>query len=328
VTELSVVVPVYNCADCLRHLHKRLVAALGDLGATYELIFVDDRSDDESWGVLCELAALDQTVRIVRLSRNFGQHAAITAGLGRSNGRWTVVMDCDLEDPPELIPRLYARAQEGYDLVLTERSSRRQSWFRRTAARAYFRSRNAFLKMDMSSEYATLSVLSRKVVDSFLRLRERDRQYMLILHWLGFRRATIPFEPERRYAGKSAYSLRKLIRVGLDGYFFQTTILLRWIVYLGFALATLGLALAAAYVAIYIVYSPPPGWTSVVVIQLIIGGFIIVSTGVTGLYIGKIFSQVKERPLYVVDEDVGGDGPAAAAPSELEAEDVRTPGAR
>jgi dolichol-phosphate mannosyltransferase len=325
VTELSVVVPVYNCAGCLRHLHERLVAALGDLGVTYELIFVDDRSDDESWDVLSELGAVDPAVRIVRLSRNFGQHAAITAALERSDGRWTVVMDCDLEDPPELIPRLYATAQEGYDLVLTERSSRHQSWFRRTAARAYFRSRNAFLKMDMSSEYATLSILSRKVVDSFLRLGERDRQYMLILHWLGFRRATISFEPGRRYEGKSAYSLGKLIRVGLDGYFFQTTVLLRWIVYAGFAIAMLGLVLAAVYVALYLAYSPPPGWTSVMVIELIIGGFIIVSTGVTGLYIGKIFSQVKERPLYVVDEDVGGETPDVR---EVEAEDLRAPRGR
>jgi polyisoprenyl-phosphate glycosyltransferase len=312
--ELSVVVPVYGCRDCLRPLHARLRPAVEGITRDYEVVFVDDRSADGSWDVLCELALSNPAVRLIRLSRNFGQHAAITAGLARAAGRWVVVMDCDLQDPPEDIARLYAKAQEGYDLVLAKRKTHQQSRLRRFAATTYFRARSFFMRLDVDPHYATLSILSRKVVRAFLDVRDVDRQYMLILHWLGFDRAVIDIEPSERAAGKSAYSFRDLVRVAVDGFFFETTILLRWIVYLGFAIAFSGVALAAFFIVSYFVFDPLSGFTSLAVLILLISGFIIISTGVTGLYIGKIFGQVKSRPLYVIDEDLsfGADeGPAA-----------------
>jgi glycosyltransferase involved in cell wall biosynthesis len=311
-------VPVYGCRECLRPLHERLRLAVEAITPDYELLFVDDRSHDGCWDVLRELAEIDPAVRILRLSRNFGQHAAITAGLARSSGRWVVVMDCDLQDPPEDIPRLYAKAQEGYDLVLARRKTSQQSRLRRFAATTYFRARSFFMKLDVDPHYATLSILRRKVVRAFLDVRDVDRQYMLILHWLGFDRAVIDIEPADRAAGKSSYTLRDLIRVAVDGFFFETTILLRWIVYLGFAIAFAGVALAAFFIVSYFVLDPLSGYTSLAVLFLLIGGFIIISTGVTGLYIGKIFGQVKSRPLYVVDEDV------SFGPEESEAAEVGT----
>jgi polyisoprenyl-phosphate glycosyltransferase len=302
--ELSVVVPVYRCEECLRALHERLRASLEATTSCYEIVLVDDRSPDGSWEVMQELVQADRAVRLVRLSRNFGQHAAITAGLAESRGRWTVVMDCDLQDTPEEIPRMYAKAQEGFDVVLTERARRSQSWFRRKAGRLYFRVRNFFMRMDMSTEYNTLSLLSRKVVDAFLDVRDRDRQYMLIVHWLGFDRATLTVEHSERHAGKSSYTTRQLVQVAIEGFFFETTILLRWIVYLGFALAFAGALLAAWFIVAYFLFDPYPGWTSLGVLLLLVGGFIIISLGVTGLYVGKIFGQVKDRPLYVVDDVV------------------------
>jgi polyisoprenyl-phosphate glycosyltransferase len=262
---------------------------------------VDDCSPDEAWSLLEELAQCDSRVRALRLSRNFGQHAAITAGLAEAKGRWVVVMDCDLQDPPEEIPRLLATAQEGYDVVLTQRDQRRQAWHRRVGARVYFRVRNVLLGQTMDTEYSTLSVISRSVVDAFLSFGDRDRQYMLILHWLGFRRKVVPLTHAERHEGRSAYTLAKLVEVALDGMFFQTTRLLRWIVYVGFAVALAGIALAVVFIALYFTASPLPGFTSVAVLTLLVGGFIIVSTGITGLYVGKIFEQVKGRPLYVVD---------------------------
>jgi glycosyltransferase involved in cell wall biosynthesis len=303
--ELSVVVPVYRCVECLSALHQRLVDTLEGTVESFELVFVDDRSPDGAWEFLANLAKRDDRVRGIRLSRNFGQHAAITAGLAEAKGDWTVVMDCDLQDPPEEIPRLLGKAREGYEIVLSRRVGRRQSWLRRVLGRAYFRIRNFFMRMDMSTEYSSLSLLSRKVVDAFLEVRDRDRQYMLIVHWLGFDRAEIEFQHAERLTGKSAYTLRQLIQVGVEGFFFETTILLRWIVYLGFALAFLGMLLAAWFVLAYFLFNPFPGWTSVAVLLLIVGGFIIISLGVTGLYVGKIFGQVKDRPLYVVDSVVG-----------------------
>ena len=241
----------------------------------------------------------------MRLSRNFGQHAAITAGLTRARGAWTVVMDCDLQEPPEEIPRLWAKAQEGYDIVRAVREGRRHSAFRRMSASLY---RRMLSEREGEIEFSTLSLISRKVVDAFLELRDRDREYQLVLDWLGFSQATISFaHAEREGDSPSAYGLRELVRVALDGMFFRTTVLLRWIVFLGFLVA-----LAGGLLAIYAVYSryvedTPPGYTSIVVLLVLLSGFIIISLGVVGLYVGRIFDQVKGRPLFVVDEQIDGE---------------------
>jgi len=302
--ELSVVIPVYGCEECLRALHRRLTESVRPLVGSYEIVYVDDRSPDGSWQTLREIAAADPAVRLVRLSRNFGQHPAITAGLAQTTGEWVVVMDCDLEDPPEEIPRLYEKAKEGFEVVMCRRALRRQSLVRRQSARIYRRLANFLARSDVDPDYTNLSIVSRSVVNDFLRFRDQDRQYLLILLWLGFNHATIDVEQDSRYAGRSSYTLRELVRVAADGIFFQSTKLLRWIVYAGFMVAALGGVLAVLVVYNYVQQQPPAGWTSLSVLVLILGGFIIASTGVMGLYIGKIFGQVKGRPLYVVDSRV------------------------
>jgi len=304
VTEISVVIPVYNCAGSLRSLHERLTASLLQITPDYEIVLVDDRSCDGAWEILAELARGDRHLRVVRLSRNFGQHAAITAGLTRARGAWTVVMDCDLQEPPEEIARLWAKAQEGYEIVRAVREGRRHSAFRRMSASLY---RRMLSEREGEIEFSTLSMISRKVVDAFLQLRDRDREYQLVLDWLGFSQATIGFAHAEREGGSpSAYGLRELVRVALDGMFFRTTVLLRWIVFLGFLVA-----LAGGLLAVYAVYSryvedTPPGYTSLVVLLVLLSGFIIISLGVVGLYVGRIFDQVKGRPLFVVDEQIDG----------------------
>ncbi len=302
--ELSVVIPVYNCSGCLEELHARLTAALRAVTEDYEIVLVDDRSTDGAWEVLRRLARSDGRLRIVRLSRNFGQHAAITAGLARCTGAWTVVMDCDLQEPPEEIPRLYAKAQEGYEIVRAVREGRKHTAFRRVSASLY---RRMLSEREGEIEFSTLSIISRKVVDTFLLLRDRDREYQLVLDWLGFSQASISFtHAERAGDSPSTYGLRQLIGVALDGMFFRTTVLLRWIVFAGFGIAGLG-----AVMALYAVYSrtvedTPPGYTSIVVLLLLLSGFIILALGIVGLYIGRIFDQVKGRPLFVVDEQIDG----------------------
>ncbi len=303
--DLSVVLPVFRCAECIRPLHRRLTATLQDLGVSYELIFVDDRSPDGAWQVLRELAAADLDVRALRLSRNFGQQAAITAGIGASRGTWTVVMDCDLQDPPELVAELYTKSQEGFDIVLGRRKEKKHSFFRLLAARLYFRFLRLFLGVNISGEYGSFSIIAAKVREAFLRVPDRDRHYLPILLWLGFNRTSIDYEHGERHAGESSYSLRSLVRLAVEGVFFQTASLLKWIVYFGFCVALAGALLALALIVLAIVVNPPPGWTSLAVLVLLVGGFIIVSTGVTGLYIGKIFQQVKNRPLFLIDEELG-----------------------
>jgi glycosyltransferase involved in cell wall biosynthesis len=304
--ELSVVVPVYSCEGALRELHRRLTESLQWTEGSYELVFIEDRGPDASWGVLRDLASGDPHVRAFRLSRNFGQHAAITAGLSMSHGRWTVVMDCDLQDPPEEIRRLYAKAADGYDIVLARRTQKRSSAFRRLASKAYFALLNTFAGTSIDPGHGSFSIISRKVVDAFLTFKDRDRHYLFVLYWLGFEQASVEYEHAPRASGKSAYTLRRLLGHALGGVFFQTTVLLRWVIYLGFFLAALGLGAAVYFIVARVSGNAYPGWTSLVVLLLVIGGLITISTGVTGLYIGRVFNEARERPLFVVDEEIGG----------------------
>ncbi len=305
------VIPVFRCTPCLRPLHARLVAALEPIADDFEIVFVDDRGGDGAWEAISEIAGLDQRVRGVRLSRNFGQHVAITAGLSDARGAWAVVMDCDLQDPPEEIPRLYAKAREGFDIVYGRRKNKPASLVRRTTARMYFKALNVFTGAGVQGEFGSFSMISRKVIDGFLRFRDRDRHYIFILNWLGFDWAAVDYTPSARHAGKSSYSFASLIKHGLDGVFFQTTVLLRWIVYFGFVLATLGVLFAAYLTVARLTGTAFPGWTSIAVITLLGSGFIITTTGITGLYIGKVFEQVKDRPLFIVDKTTDTAGEAA-----------------
>jgi polyisoprenyl-phosphate glycosyltransferase len=303
--QLSVVVPVYGCADCLVALHERLTRALEPMTDSYELVFVDDRSLDDGWAVLQQLGAQDPHVNAFRLSRNFGQDAAITAGLAQARGDWAVVMDCDLQEAPEDIPRLWAAAGDGYDIVRTTRRGWHHSAFRRWTSRIY---RRLTLETDVRPDYSNLSLLSRRVIDAFLRLHDRDREYMIALDWLGFHSTSIEIEHHERHAGKSGYTLRRLVHVALDGMFFRSTVLLRLVVLLGFVIATIGVVVATFEVVDY--FAEPrktvPGYTSLAVLLLVLAGFIIVSVGVVGLYVGRIFEQVKNRPLFLIDDQTGG----------------------
>ncbi len=309
---LSVVVPVYGCQSCLGHLHERLTTALRGLGTSYEIVLVDDRAEDGSWPEIERLADLDDSVRGILLSRNFGQHAAITAGLDYARGAWVAVIDCDLQDPPEDIPRLFTRAVEGCDIVFGRRTRKKPANLpRRLLGALYYWGLRTFAGAKSEGEFGTLSILSRKAVDAFLELGDNDRHYTLVLLWLGFDTAIVDYEPVPRFEGRSSYSFRRLLKVAVNGVFFQTTFLLRWVVYLGF-----GWALIGGVLALYLIYGRItghvyPGWTGIVVAILLQGGFIILSTGVTGLYIGRVFEQSRGRPLFVVDRvtsAIGSDG--------------------
>lgn len=297
----SVVVPVYGCAACLSELCARLGAVLDELTTRYEVVLVDDRSPDQSWAAIQSVAKTYPFVVGVRLSRNFGQHIAITAGLEAARGDLVVVMDCDLQDPPELIPSLYAKLQTGYDLVLARREERTHSPFRVWAAKFYFGLLSRLAEERIDGAYGTYCMLSRKVVDGFLRFRERERHFLFIVRWLGFDVGTVDYKHAERLSGRSSYSLKRLIRHAVDGIFFQTTVFLRWIVLVGLCCATIGLGLAAYFLYQFFALNVQPGWTSLAILTLISTGLNLTSVGVIGQYVGKIFEQTKERPLYVID---------------------------
>jgi glycosyltransferase involved in cell wall biosynthesis len=313
--ELSVVIPVYGCAGCLDALYGRLTDSLSTITDRYELVLVDDRSVDDGWSVLQRLARSDARVRALRLSRNFGQDAAITAGLSEARGRWVAVMDCDLQEAPEDIPRLWTAAQQGYDVVRTIRREWRHAPLKRWASRLY---RRLTFETDTRADYSTLSLISRRVVDAYLSLHDQDREYMIALDWLGYSATTVEITHARRHSGKSTYTLRRLIHVALDGMFFRSTVLLRLVVMGGFGIALIGVVVAAFEVIAY--FAAPtktvPGYTSLVVLLLVLAGVIIISVGVVGLYVGRIFQQVKDRPLYLIDSRAEGPEPGASTESE------------
>jgi polyisoprenyl-phosphate glycosyltransferase len=320
--QLSVVIPVYGCASCLLALHERLVRSVEQVTDSYELVMVDDRSVDGGWEVLQRIAERDARVRAFRLSRNFGQHAAITAGLAQARGRWAVVMDCDLQEAPEEIPRLWAAAGEGYEVVRTIRRQRHHPLLKRWASRAY---RKLTLETDVRPDYSTLSLISRQVIEAFLRLRDRDREYMIVLDWLGFDATAIEIDHHDRHGGRSGYTLERLMGVALDGLFFRSTVLLKLVVLLGFLVAVAGVGVAIFEVVEY--FEGPnksvPGYTSLAVLVLVLAGFIIVSVGVVGLYVGRIFEQVKDRPLYLIDAEA--EGPQARPAESARAAELDQP---
>lgn len=301
--DLSVVIPFYGCASSLDALYGRLTSTLSAMELEYEIVFVDDRSPDHAWPRLEELAANDQHVRAIRLSRNFGQQAAVTAGLEHSRGRWTAIMDCDLQDPPELIPEFYARALDGNQIVYGYQRREGATRLRRLASRLYFKLLNTFADTSLDDRAGSFCLLSRQVVDEFLRFKDRRRQYLLVLNWLGFESTAVEYSHEDRHSGSSSYTLRSLLSHTLDGIFFQSTVLLRWVIYIGFGLSVLGIAIAIYVLVAKLTGSLLPGWSSLAIFTLTIGGFVIVSTGITGLYIGRVFEQVRERPLFVVEKE-------------------------
>jgi glycosyltransferase involved in cell wall biosynthesis len=315
--DLSVVVPVYGCGATLGELVERIDSSLRPAVERFEIVLVDDRSPDGAWETMAQMARADSRIRAYRLSRNFGQHAAITAGLAKSRGRWVAVMDCDLQEPPEELPRLYAKAQEGYEIVHAARRGWRHSRMRRAMSRAY---RFMLLESERRGEFSTLSIISRKVVDALLQLGDRHREYLLMLDWLGFSSATVEFDHVGRSEGRSAYTWRRLVRVAFDGMFFRTTVLLRLIVFLGFLIALCAAGLAIYLVISYFTVGAPTGYTSLALLMLVMSGFTIMSLGVVGIYVGRVFDQVKQRPLFIVDEQVtvddeaaGGSGPVPEA---------------
>lgn len=295
-------------------------ATIEPLSLSYEVIYVDDCSPDGAWETLESLAAVDGHVRAFQLSRNFGQDAAITAGLSQSRARWTVVIDCDGQEPPEAIPALLAKAREGYDVVRTVRQARRHPRLRHAASRLY---RRSLLESSRESEYSNMSLLTRRVVKALLEIRDRSREYTLMVDWLGFPQAIVSIEFAQRLEGRSSYTLTTLIRVALNGIFFRTTVLLRAVVFLGVAVALAGGGLAAYEIYNYFASIQPPGYTTVIVVLLLAAGLIIISIGVVGLYVGQVFEQVTARPLFIIRRQtaLGGADPAAP-PAE---ETVRVP---
>ena len=299
---ISVVIPVYRAESCLEELYRRLKAALEPLTADFEIMLVEDCGGDRSWPLIVELAQRDPRVKGIQFSRNFGQHYGITAGLDRCNGDWVVVMDCDLQDRPEEIPRLYAKAQEGHEIVVARRGKRSDPLLKRFSSWLYYSVFSWLADMDYDPQAGNFRILSRKVINNYRNMRERSRFFGSLINWMGFPFTSIDVQHDERFAGDSSYTFGKLWRLGAETIIAYSDKPLRIAVRLGFFIAT-----CAFLYGIYILFralfhgSPVTGWSSLIVSIYLMGGVIVAILGILGIYLGKTYDETKCRPLYVIN---------------------------
>ena len=301
--KLSIITPVYGCCKSINSLYERLNKSLSTITNDFEIIMVNDSSPDNAWEAIKELAKKDDRVKGINLSRNFGQHKAITAGLDYAKGDWIVVMDCDLQDQPEEIIKLYNKAQEGYEIVFGRRAERKDTFLKRLSSKLFYKVYDYFTESKIDNTIANFSIISKKVLNTLKKMREQNRTYPLFVNWIGFKRTEINIEHSSRDEGKSSYTFSKLINLAIDSIVSQSNKPLKLSIKFGFILSFLSLIYACLLVLRYFIFSiPVEGWTSVMVSIYFIGGLLFANMGILGLYVGKIFDETKNRPIYIVQE--------------------------
>jgi polyisoprenyl-phosphate glycosyltransferase len=305
-TQISVIIPVFGCSGCLESIHKRLKPVLNKISPQHEIIFIDDGSTDGGWEVILKLVKIDKSVRAIKLSRNFGQHQAISAGIDESVGNWTVVMDCDIQDRPEDISALYRKAKEGYDVVFARRVKRGDS-IEKTFLSRVFHLLFVFLSgMPGDVTVGNFSIVSRRVIDKLKTLTEQNSSYLQNLKWFGFKTAYVDVVHDARFTGRTQYSYPKLINYAIDSITAYSDKPLKTAIISGFAIAPISFLYGLWIIVRNILWGIPiAGWPSLIVTLSFFMGVTFIYLGVLGLYIGKIFEEAKHRPHFVVDKMVG-----------------------
>ncbi|MBA3947411.1 MAG: glycosyltransferase family 2 protein [Herpetosiphonaceae bacterium] len=299
--DLSVVIPVFNEEGNLVALYDRLTLVLQHNGLRYQLVFVDDGSQDKSLTLLQRFASTDAHVMVVELARNFGHQVAITAGLDHSEGRAVVIMDADLQDPPEVLPAFIAKWQEGHDVVYAIREQRKENWFKRTAYAGFYRLLQRVANINIPLDAGDFCIMDRRVVDLLKGMPERNRFVRGIRSWVGLDQVGLAYERQARHSGQPKYTFRRLIYLALDGLVSFSFVPLRFITMIGFGVSLLSIILAIFYaIKKILVGLHPPGFATLIVSIFFLAGIQMITLGVIGEYIGRIFEEVKQRPLYVI----------------------------
>lgn len=299
--ELSVVIPVFNEEENITVLYSRLTAVLEDTHIDYEIIFVDDGSNDGSLNQLQNLSVQDKRVMVVELARNFGHQVSITAGLDFARGQAVAIMDADLQDPPEVLPEFIAKWRKGYDVIYAIREQRKERWLKRSSYALFYRLLRRVANIDIPLDSGDFCVMDRRVVELLRSMPERSRFIRGIRSWVGLNQVGLPFERHARYAGQSKYTIRRLVLLGLDGLISFSYLPLRFITFLGLSVSCLSIFLAFFYFVKKLLYGlSPPGFATLVVSIFFLAGIQLVTMGVIGEYVGRIFEEAKRRPLYVL----------------------------
>jgi polyisoprenyl-phosphate glycosyltransferase len=307
--ELSVVVPVLNESENIRPLLQRLLPILEHAARSFEVIFVDDGSSDDTLDVLRDLHSRDRRITAISFSRNFGKEIAIAAGLDHAAGRAAIVMDADLQHPPETVAEFVAKWREGYKNVFAQHRDRyADSPLRRALTQQFYHLFDAFGETNLPPGAGDFRLLDRQAIEALARMRERARFSKGLYAWIGFKSIGVPYDVAERAAGTSKFSYRKLTRFALDGLMSFSTIPLRVWTYIGFAISFLSLSLTVYFLLRTLIYGVDvPGFASLIVSVTFLSGIQLLSLGVLGEYVGRIFAEVKRRPLYLVAERIGGE---------------------
>lgn len=305
---LSIVSPVYRSYHIVEPLVTQIIDAVQKITDDFEIVLVDDGSPDKDWIEIERMATLNNRVKGIKLSRNFGHNFAITAGLNNAKGDYVVVMDCDLQENPIYIAELYKKIQEGYEIIFTEKPKREFGFFKNLTSTMFlwacrFLIDDSFMD-PINNNIGNMSMLSRKAVNAFLSFNDYRRQYLAVLRWIGFRAAFVQTVHQKRHQGKSSYTFFKMWKLALDTFVTLSDKLLRITVSVGFALSFIAFLSTIGIVIRYFFEPFAPGWASLAVLIIFVGGIITLSVGICGLYIGKTFEQTKHRPMYIIDETI------------------------
>jgi polyisoprenyl-phosphate glycosyltransferase len=299
---ISVVSPVYKAENIVKELVERLSRELIKISPDFEIILVEDGSPDNSWEAIADVCKTNKKVKGIKLSRNFGQHNAVSAGIKEANGSCIVLMDCDLQDDPAEIISLYREFQNGYDVVFTKRKKRKHSFFKAFTGWLYNLLFHVFSDADYDVNVGSLLLISRKVKMEFDKLQDKERIYTQLIKWLGFKTTYLTVEHKERFSGKSSYSLTGLFKLAIQGWTSHSDKLLRLSIYGGFILSALTFIIGIIVILKYFFQGFQPGWPSLFLAILFSTGLILISIGIAGLYIGKIFEQSKNKPIFVIDQ--------------------------
>jgi dolichol-phosphate mannosyltransferase len=303
---LTLVLPIYNEEEVIPILHDRLQSFLGTLGVDTEVLFVNDGSRDKSLELLRELAKKDARYKVLGFSRNFGHQSAITAGVDYARGKAVVVMDADLQDPPEVVVEMLERWREGYDVVYGKRGSREgETWFKLITAKYFYRVFAAMIPIEVPLDTGDFRLMSRQVVLTLRSLRESHRFVRGMVAWVGFKQIAVIYDRPGRAAGETKYPLKKMVRFAIDGITSFSVVPLRFATYLGIfiSLASVAYAMWALFVKL-VLHATVQGWTTTVVLVALLSSVQLLMIGILGEYVGRIYEQVKLRPLYIVRDRV------------------------
>ena len=307
-TSISIISPVYKADDCILELYDRLVISAEKITENFEIILVEDGGDDNSWEIIKQISVSDARVKGIKLSRNFGVHHAITAGLDIASGDWTFVIECDLQSPPEKMLDLYKKALEGYDVVIAKFVKRADNIFRRISSRIFWKSMSFLSGMRLDPQYGIYRIMSKRIVEDFRLFSEQERHFKAIIEWIGVNYETVEMVREKRYAGESAFTFPKLIHATFSYIVAYSSKPLMLFVGIGI-LSAFG-AFIASMVILFskLFYGSdwPSGWTSLILSIYFIGGIIITNLGVIGYYVGRNYDESKKRPLYFISEKTFG----------------------